>query len=504
VNRRHLVLLLVVTLVAAFFRFYRIETVPPGLWYDEAANGIDALRALDSGDFRVFYPGNNGREGLLINCQALLLTFLPNQAWTLRCVGALFGTLTVLGTYLLTATLLDPGDARRRGDARGAHLTAFFAAIFLATSFWHVVVSRFGVRGVLAPCFLVWALYLFFRGLHAGSGRASALFALLGGAVYGLGFHSYLAFRVTPLLLLLLVPLFHREARFWRVALLFAAAASLAVWPLASHFLEHPEHFSRRMSQTSSLGAAEPLRMLAQNFSRTLSELFLEGSRQARNNLAGNPQVHWPISVLMGLGLAFQLSAAIRGRLRRTVGGGDAIAPPRVAVLLMAWFLIGLMPAVLARPGPKRYLLSAIPIFVFAGIGAADLCRRGAALGSPVLRRALPFAVAVALLLLAGHSYRSYFQEWAVDARTRDGFQAHVTELARFLEQIPPEKRKVVVLVEGGSHLPERAVRFLTRSYSREMERKTNLHFVAAEKLSAEPESVVVYLDRKGWWIQEK
>jgi hypothetical protein len=504
VNRRHLVFALVATLVAAFFRFYRLETVPPGLWYDEAVNGIDALRALDSGDFRVFYPGNNGREGLFINCQALLLGYLPNQAWTLRCVGALFGTLTVLGTYLFTAALLDPGDAGRRGDARGARLVAFFAAIFMATSFWQVVVSRLGVRPVLAPCCLVWAFYLFFRGLHAEGGRASALFAVLGGAVYGLGFHSYLAFRATPLLLVLLVPLFRREARFWRVALLFGAVASLAASPLASYFLEHPEHFFRRMSQASSLGDAEPLRALAQNLWRALSQLFLEGSRIPRHNLLGNPQLYWPISVLMGLGLAVQLNAAIRGRLRGSMESGGAIASPRAVVLLLVWFLIGLIPAVLARPGATRYLLSAIPIFVFAGIGAAALYRCGAALGSPALRGALPFAVAVALLLLAGRSYRFYFHEWALDARTRDGFQAHVTEVVRFLEQLPPEKRKVVVRANRGAYRLTPAVRFLTRSYSRETERAANLHFVAADKLSAESDSVVVYLDRKRWWIQEE
>ena len=156
-NRKHLVFALVVTLIAAFFRLHRLETVPPGLWYDEAVNGIDALRALDSGDFSVFYPGNNGREGLFINCQALLLKFLPREAWTLRLVSALFGTLTVLGTYLLTVTLLDRSESGRGGDARGARLVGFFAAFFLAASFWHVVVSRLGVRPVLAPCFLVWA-----------------------------------------------------------------------------------------------------------------------------------------------------------------------------------------------------------------------------------------------------------------------------------------------------------------------------------------------------------
>ena len=49
VNRRHLVFALLATLAAAFFRFSRLETVPPGLWYDEAVNGIDALR-MPGGD----------------------------------------------------------------------------------------------------------------------------------------------------------------------------------------------------------------------------------------------------------------------------------------------------------------------------------------------------------------------------------------------------------------------------------------------------------------------
>ncbi len=114
------------------------------------------------------------------------------------------------------------------------------------------------------------------------------------------------------------------------------------------------------------------------------------------------------------------------------------------------------------------------------------------------------FLAAAALLLLAGRTYRFYFHEWASDARTRYGFQAHVTELARFLEALPPHRRKVVVRAERGAYLPARAVRFLTRSYSRETERSTNLRFVDAEKLSVEPGSIVVHLDRKRWWIQEE
>ncbi len=54
-----------------FLRVYSLETVPPGLQYDEAHNGLDGLKAWQEGDFKVFYPQNNGREGLYINLVAL-------------------------------------------------------------------------------------------------------------------------------------------------------------------------------------------------------------------------------------------------------------------------------------------------------------------------------------------------------------------------------------------------------------------------------------------------
>ena len=57
-----LVGVLVVVLLAVFFRFADIQDYPPGLFPDEAANGEDALLVLE-GDIRPFYPRGNGREG---------------------------------------------------------------------------------------------------------------------------------------------------------------------------------------------------------------------------------------------------------------------------------------------------------------------------------------------------------------------------------------------------------------------------------------------------------
>jgi len=75
--KNHRVLILTaILLLAAFFRFWQIGAIPPGLYPDEAMNGNNALEALETGDYKVFYSDNFGREGLFINIQAIFLKFI--------------------------------------------------------------------------------------------------------------------------------------------------------------------------------------------------------------------------------------------------------------------------------------------------------------------------------------------------------------------------------------------------------------------------------------------
>src|SRR3989344_9433642 len=105
-QRRRILLMLGVMIIAAFFRFWQITETPPGLYPDEAMNGTNAQEAIRTGDYKIFYPENNGREGLFINIQSLSLRIFGNEPWALRVVSAIFGILTVLGLYLMTRELL--------------------------------------------------------------------------------------------------------------------------------------------------------------------------------------------------------------------------------------------------------------------------------------------------------------------------------------------------------------------------------------------------------------
>src|SRR5205809_5393481 len=132
--------------VAGFFRFFRLHVLPLGLFQDEAMNGVDAITALRTGHFSVFYPANNGREGLFINLQALSIAIFGATPWALRAVTATMGVLTVIGLYLLVRDLY---------DERHAMIAGLLQAIFI----WPVITSRIGFRAQMSATILVWMLW---------------------------------------------------------------------------------------------------------------------------------------------------------------------------------------------------------------------------------------------------------------------------------------------------------------------------------------------------------
>ena len=190
-TRKELALIIAILVLGTFLRFYLITQIPPGLYPDEAANGNNAVEALETGRFRVFYLENNGREGFFINLQAASIWLFGEHTWALRLVSAIFGTLTILGLYLLAKELFV--DEKRR-----ASLIALFSSFFLATSFWHINFSRIGFRAITVPFFSVFGMYFLLRGLRKGK----ILDMVLAGIFIGLGFHTYIAFRFMPFVIL--------------------------------------------------------------------------------------------------------------------------------------------------------------------------------------------------------------------------------------------------------------------------------------------------------------
>ena len=97
-------LLLVILLGAAFLRFWDFATIPPGLHYDEAFNGMDALDVLATGP-KIFFEGNTGREPL-------------------------FNHVLAVGVADAMHVLVDYQNRCRTGDSKAVALKAVYHELF--------------------------------------------------------------------------------------------------------------------------------------------------------------------------------------------------------------------------------------------------------------------------------------------------------------------------------------------------------------------------------------
>jgi 4-amino-4-deoxy-L-arabinose transferase-like glycosyltransferase len=448
-------LLAAILALAAFLRLFHLAAFPPGLYVDEAMEGNNAVEALETHRFQVFYPEDNGREGLYVNVAALSIAVFGNKAWALRLPAAIFGVLTVWGLYLLGAELFSVP-------------TGLLAAFFLATSFWHLVFSRMAFRAIAAPLFLVWGLYLLLVALRrAHGGRPCLGWIILAGAVYGMGFYTYPAYRVTPLLPIAIWIAQGRRGQA-RAAWIFAGAAAAMAAPLAVYFLAHPGPFWGRAAQVSVFDGPRPAIDIILNCWRTARMLFTRGDHNWRHNVAWRAELFWPVAACLVVGVWVAL------RRHRTI---------------LLWLLAGMVPAVLATECPHslRAILMLPAICLLAALGARQLYGW---LGRTMPAHGLQAVAAAILLILSYEPYHTYFDSWARNSKTAEAFDVPYTDLARQIAAAPPGQSKLVVtapsgLLVNGLPVELQPVMFLTGSHTTSDRREKRIRYVTGQPADA-------------------
>ncbi len=181
--------LLVILAISVFFHAYRTDSTPAEAQSDHVEASED-VRSILNGHYMIFFPRNTGREATQFYLTAAMSHITGYSFFTLKLTMALVGSLNVIPMYFLGKELLD----RRFG---------LLAAFFMAISYWHIIVSRIGWRIVLAPFWTTVTLYFLLRALRTGRRNDY----LLTGLSLGAGLYGYMSFRVTPLLVVILLVL---------------------------------------------------------------------------------------------------------------------------------------------------------------------------------------------------------------------------------------------------------------------------------------------------------
>ena len=402
-----------ILLVGVFLRLHGLDRMPPGIYYDEANNALDALWAVESGKYPVYFEGWGGRGPLIMYSLSLAFRLFGANPLALRLTPAFYGLVGLVAVYLLARTLW------------GAE-TALAAAFVLAVMRWHVHFSRVAFDAITVPAFAMLSLYFLARGLKRGR-RTDFVWS---GLFLGWGLMGYAAFRVVPVLVAAIAAwvLANRSVRFARLfegMLFLVAAAVVASSPLLFYAMRHPEKFLERSRQVYLL-RFYPREMwdraLLNNARVTLLMFHQRGDFNPRHNIPDVPMLD-PITgalLVLGAGLC----------LRRF---GDW----RHGMLLL-WLGLALQPGVWSIEAPQGLrnfgatapvaLMSAVFLGEALSLASAESRRlRRFAVG--ILRAGVPVAGAVALVL----NYTAYFHRHAGDIRTFYAFNGVETAVGHLI-----------------------------------------------------------------------
>jgi len=394
--------LLCALLVAAALRFWQLGEAPPGLYRDEAYNGLDALGVLN-GRQALFFTANNGREPAYIYLTAGAIALFGRTAIAVRLAAAVAGTMTTALTYRLARVWFGP----RAG---------LFAAWLWAVTLWPVHLSRIGLRPILLAPLLALAFWL---GTIAYRRQQRWLW-LGAGLAYGATFYTYLAARFTPVLLILLLSylLLSRpdaRRRLWPGLAYFALGALLVLLPLAIYATQQPELLLGRAGQVSILNPAinngDLWETFWQHVGRSLGLFLWKGDTILRHNPAGRPvfDIFMALPFLVGVGWCLR-------RLRRPA-----------ALALLSWLLIMLGPTILAEDAP-HFLRAAglLPaVTVLPALGLSKIWEWPKL--SDALRRGIVIVLALGTLITTIVDYAAYVRR----PDTAYLFEAAARELAQ-------------------------------------------------------------------------
>lgn len=406
-------LIILVVAIASLLRFYKLDSYPPALKWDEAALGYNAYSILKTGrdEFGNFLPVifksfGDYKPGLYVYADIPFVLIFGLTELATRLPGAIAGILSVLLVYLNVKEIF-------------GKKVAVWPATVLAFSPWHINFSRGAWETNLTVFLLLCGLYLFLKILPQSKEKTvyCPRLSFMSGLFFGLTFITYQGAKVfTPmfliLLVLLLVPKFDKNTRKNLLTgavslLIFAIPMLLSIFTAAGGrakvtnvfsyprlpneinlILEqdktNPESliFSLFHSETYSF-----IRGIAERYFNTFSGryLFFEGDWQ-------NPRLGVPyMGQLYYLDLIFLLLGVYFLIRNKNI---------RVSLFILLWLFVSPIPAAITRDSVSsvRSLNTVIPLSVIIGLGLCYFLDK-------MTRQNKLVKLAVLTILIAGYSW---------------------------------------------------------------------------------------------------
>jgi hypothetical protein len=400
-------LLVAILILAAGLRLYRINEIPYGFYWDEAAITYNAwgISVWNRDEFGNKLPVSFKSFGdykapLLIYLLGGIYKFTGLHPEYLRIIIAFSGIGVVVITFLLTQEF--------ERQKKLPHNTALVSAFFMAITPWGVNFSRFGLEAMLA-------LLLFTTGvLFLEKSKTNSQYFYLAGILFSLCLYAYHSAKiVTPIFLLMWASLDRQTI--WKqkkAVTLSLALSALVLTPLIQDTLFGPG-FERGKSLIFFSNPA----LLPQNIASFLSLnywIFGQDSVGLRHNVPGFGVLPKTIFIFLIIGLVQLLKKKKNRRL-------------------VIWAIIGLLPSMLSNDAPHaiRSLMALPPVIMIASWGYMALPK--------VIQK-----ISIIILLVETVLYlNAYYGTYAIQSAT--AFQYGYKQAILTAEKIADPNDKIIV-----------------------------------------------------------
>lgn len=420
---RRLWLMSLVLLLAAGLRLVHWQDAPPGLQHDEVYYAHDGFLAATQGDWRLYYPNNQGREGAYI--------------WLLGGAYQLFGANWALVKFpplafgLLTVALLYAVLGRLFGWRVG-----LLAALSFAVSFWGLFTGRMGLRAVTLPVFALALAWGMWHLLYLPRPRWRV--ALLTGGILGATLYTYTsAFVVYGALGVALVGValtqWARLRARWRHILLALSLGAVLALPMVYVRLTTSDGLTRVEKITrpwTDFLAGKPQELL-DNAGKLALMLAYTGDPEWRYNVAERPFFPVVLGLLAYAGVVLLVRSCRRQPFH---------------AYFVALLCLGIVPSLLtvAAPSFLRSIVALVPVaylaLALALVAMMDGLQRWLNLGWWVW--CIPALSVGALALI---DVDAYFGQWANHEEVYAIYRDDLQQLAANLRQSDLEGIQVIV-----------------------------------------------------------
>lgn len=287
-------------LLSFIVRVYNLEKFFPGVWYDEAQNGFETLRLMDSKKIEFFITRYTYMPSMFFYISSVFVKIIGFNIISLRLVSVFLGTLSVIAFYFLLKVIFKNWQI------------AILGALIYSLARWNLNFSRIAFLGILTVLLLTLFLYFYLKTLNTNK----TIFIIFTGVSLGLVHYTYsVAYFIHFLILLHCLYLLFKDYKLFlkeklkNYFLLYLITVFISL-PLIIFALKNPVLFFQRANDISffdEIKTSQSLTPLIKNIKAYLLSFNFEGDYNGRHNLYKKPLFDYLTGIFFVMGFIYSL-----------------------------------------------------------------------------------------------------------------------------------------------------------------------------------------------------